>query len=123
MLVYVVLWLVYPLIHYNPNLSFGNIHELCRTYTFKNTLARKNLEYSPIFTRKDAFRRTVQMYDLKYKEAMYGCLEYQALASRHVALLRQTPKLKRLITSLDLADNGRRFRAKATRQYEMPLPW
>ena len=113
------MWLIYPVIHYNPSVGFSTIHELCRTYIFKDNLARKHLNYSPIFERKESFQRTVNFYDLKYKKAMYGCLVNRALVSNHIGMLRQMSKLKRLITGIDLADSGKRFRAKA-RQVELP---
>ena len=117
-----VLWLLYPLVPINPELSDSNLHELCRTYTFDDSLARRLLHYSPIYTRKQGLKRTVKFYDNMYKKALYSCLVDKALASKHVGMLRQMPKLKKDITALNLADRGKSFRGKVV-QNDLLYPW
>ncbi|XP_076452711.1 3 beta-hydroxysteroid dehydrogenase/Delta 5--_4-isomerase-like [Babylonia areolata] len=117
-LVYILLWLLFPLVHINPPVSEGEIHELCHRYSFSKKLARAQLNYTPIFPFKNALHRTVTFYDKEYKEAMAGCLVDQALDSQHISTVRRMSTVKRNVLDMDMGDTGKRFRGKAAKD-----PW
>jgi hypothetical protein len=51
-IIYVILWLLYPLKAYNLNLSENTVYYICHTYTFSDRLLRSSFQYKPIFTFK-----------------------------------------------------------------------